>query len=157
MVKFYRKINLLFSLLCCLGSFAAWAEDPVPGAGPGPGLQLKLVNGDNSISYYNDLGFVQRWNGAAFVIETKLYFSQAGKFNNSNYDSGYSFPRESYCGFFLKDTVNKHKYIFGPYNMGWAMDPKNIQLGIVFYEKGSNWKKQPFMDPDSPDPDKPQY
>ena len=160
MAKFYQKITLLFSLLCCLGIVAAWAENPFSVSGPG--LQLKLVSGDNSISYYNDLGFVQRWNGAAFVIETKVCFAQVGKFNNSNYDSDYSFPFEGHYGFFLKDTVNKHKYIIGPYNFNppnttWSHNPANIPLGMVFYEKGSEWKKQPFMDPDSPDPDKPQY
>ncbi|HBL49874.1 MAG TPA: hypothetical protein DDZ65_06500 [Firmicutes bacterium] len=82
--------------------------------------------------------------------------------DKGDYNSNCSFPFEGHCGFLLQDSVNKHKYIIGPYNFNppntsWSNNPTNIPLGIVFYEKGSDWKKQPFMDPDSPDPANPQY
>ena len=156
MAKVYRKITLLFSLLCCLGSVAVWAENPVPGAGPG--LQLKLVKGNNAMSYgAPDVSLVQGWNGTAFVIETKLYFSQAGMWENGTYGKWNCFPRESWYGFYLQDTVNEHEYRFGPYNMDWDMNPANILLGTVFHEDGGSWKKKAFKDPASPDPDEPQY
>jgi hypothetical protein len=150
MAKIYRKIALLFGLLCCLGSAAAWAESP------GPGLQLKLVRGNNAAAYgAPDVSLVQTWNGAAFVIETKLYFSQAGMWENGTYDSWHAFPRESWYGFFLKDTVHHHEYRFGPYNMSWTMNSAIIQLGRVFHEDQGGWKKKAFMDPASPDPENP--
>ena len=137
MAKIYRKISLLFGLLCCLASAAAWAENP------GPGLQLKALRGQWMGPYgAGDTRLEQTWNGTAFVIETKVYFSQAGMWEDYSQNTH---VRESWYGFYLQDTVNQHKFRIGMVNPSWDMSPKNIRLGVCY--TGTNLTMKNFLLP----------